>query len=183
MELNEKIHNYRFEENEYECLNVELFTNSNGFLLDVKEWTIKNDWSLSTLDNDFKENFLASLEKFQPYLVIAENSNTGNLITISQTTSEIYELEHEITERVEKYFVNSSLDSWFSCLKCFKKYWLLIIETENEEKLKCIFNELKDKLMNLDERVQINEDNYNRQFWNSLYHDNLNFFIERLREK
>lgn len=37
--------------------------------------------------------------------------------------------------------------------------------------------------MKLDERVQINEDNYNRQFWNSLYHDNLNFFIERLREK
>ena len=31
MELNEKIHNYRLDENEYECLNVELFTNSNGF--------------------------------------------------------------------------------------------------------------------------------------------------------
>lgn len=96
----EFIHNYSFEENEFECLNLELVSNSNGFLLNVKEWTLKNDWSLSILNNDFKVKFLVSLNKFQPYLVIAENSNTGNLITISQPDGEIFELEHEVTERV-----------------------------------------------------------------------------------
>lgn len=182
-ETKEFIHNYSFEENEFDCLNLELVSNSNGFLLNVKEWTLKNDWSLSVLSNDFKEKFLVSLNKFQPYLVIAENSNTGNLITISQPEGEIFELEHEVIERVEKYFVNSSIESMISCIKCFKEYWHLIIEVHQEEKLISIFNELKEKLIALDEKVLINEDDYNRQFWNTLFHGNLTFFTSRLKEK
>lgn len=179
-ETKEFIHNYSFEENEFECLNLELVSYSNGFLLDVKEWTLKNDWSLSILNNDFKEKFLDSLNKFQPYLVIAESSNTGNLITISQPDGEIFELEHEVTERVEKYFVNSSIEKMISCIKCFKEYWHLIIEAQQEEKLISIFNELKEKLIALDEKVLINEDDYNRQFWNTLFHGKLTFFTSRL---
>lgn len=73
------------------------------------EWTKQNDLSLSILDKEYTENFLARLEKFKLYLVIGGNMDSGNLITIYQPTGEIYELENEITERVEKYFINSSI--------------------------------------------------------------------------
>ncbi|MED4531224.1 SUKH-4 family immunity protein [Metabacillus fastidiosus] len=172
----------KFKENEFDCLNVDFFSSSDGFLLNVAEWTIKNDFSLSTLGSEYKEQFLASLEKFKTYLVIGENANTGNLITIHQPTGEIYELEHEITETVEKYFVNSSIEEMYYCLGCFKKYWIQIIEEKQDNNLRGIFNELKDKLMEFDSRILINDDDYNRQFWNSLYFDKLNFFLEKLKE-
>ncbi len=73
------------------------------------EWTKQNDLSLSILDKEYTENFLARLEKFKLYLVIGGNMDSGNLITIYQPTGKIYELENEITERVEKYFINSSI--------------------------------------------------------------------------
>ncbi len=73
------------------------------------EWTKQNDLSLSILDKEYTEKFLARLEKFKLYLVIGGNMDSGNLITIYQPTGEIYELENEITERVEKYFINSSI--------------------------------------------------------------------------
>lgn len=70
-----------------------------------------------------------------------------------------------------------------SCIKCFNEYWHLIIEVHQEEKLISIFNELKEKLIALDEKVLINEDDYNRQFWNTLFHGKLTFFTSRLKEK
>ncbi|MGG3889896.1 SUKH-4 family immunity protein [Metabacillus fastidiosus] len=172
----------KFKENEFDCLNVDFFSYSDGFLLNVAEWTIENDFSLSILSSEYKEKFLASLEKFKLYLVIGENVNTGNLIAIYQLTGEIYELEHEITERVERYFVNSSIEEMYFCLECFKKYWIQIIEEKQDNNLRRIFNELKDKLMELDSRILINDDDYNRQFWNSLYLDKLNFFLEKIKE-
>ncbi|PGD48872.1 hypothetical protein COM36_32750, partial [Bacillus toyonensis] len=42
--------NHQIKGNEFECLNVEFYTYSNGFLLDVVEWTKQNDFSLSILD-------------------------------------------------------------------------------------------------------------------------------------
>ena len=39
--------NHQIKENEFECLYVEFDNYSNGFLLDVVEWTKQNDFSLS----------------------------------------------------------------------------------------------------------------------------------------
>lgn len=39
--------NHQIKEIEFECLYVEFYTYSNGFLLDVVEWTKQNDFSLS----------------------------------------------------------------------------------------------------------------------------------------
>lgn len=36
--------NHQIKENEFECLNIEFYTYSNGFLLDVVEWTKQNDF-------------------------------------------------------------------------------------------------------------------------------------------
>ncbi|PET97252.1 hypothetical protein CN527_19915 [Bacillus cereus] len=173
--------NHQIKENEFECLNVEFYTYSNGFLLDVVEWTKQNDFSLSILDKEYTEAFLASLEKFKPYLVIGSNMDSGNLITIYQPTGEIYELEHEITERVERYFVNSSIEKMYSCFNYFKTYWVQLIEQEHYKDCDLIntFHELKNKLVELDNNILINDDNYNRQFWNSLYHGKLNFFLKK----
>ncbi|MCU4715867.1 SUKH-4 family immunity protein [Bacillus cereus] len=164
--------------NEFECLNVEFYTYSNGFLLDVVEWTKQNDFSLSILDKDYTEAFLASLEKFKPYLVIGSNMDSGNLIAIYQPTGEIYELEHEITERVERYFVNSSIEKMHSCFNFFKKYWVQLIGQGHYKDCDLIktFHDLKNKLVELDNNILINDDNYNRHFWNCLYHSKLNFF-------
>ncbi|MCU7393022.1 hypothetical protein [Bacillus sp. ST24] len=177
--------NHQIKENEFECLNVEFYTYSNGFLLDVVEWTKQNDFSLSILDKEYTELFLASLEKFKPYFVIGSNMDSGNLITICQPTGEIYELEHEITERVERYFVNSSIEKMHSCFNCFKKYWVQLIEQEHyiSHDLINTFYELKNKLVELDTNILINDDDYNRQFWNCLYHGNLNFLLEKSGEK
>ncbi|PFR74371.1 hypothetical protein CN936_21020 [Bacillus cereus] len=166
---------------EFECLNVEFYTYSNGFLLDVVEWTKQNDFSLSILDKEYTEAFLASLEKFKPYLVIGSNIDSGNLITIYQPTGEIYELEHEITERVERYFVNSSIEKMHSCFNCFKKYWVQLIGQGhyNDYDLIKTFHDLKNKLVELDNNILINDDNYNRHFWNCLYHNKLNFFLKK----
>lgn len=167
--------------NEFECLNVEFYTYSNGFLLDVVEWTKQNDFSLSILDKEYTEAFLASLEKFKPYLVIGSNMDSGNLITIYQPTGEIYELEHEITERVERYFVNSSIEKMHSCFNCFKKYWVQLIGQGHYKDCDLIktFHDLKNKLVELDNNILINDDNYNRHFWNCLYHNKLNFFLKK----
>lgn len=85
-------------------------------------------------------------------------------------------------EKVERYFVNSSIEEMYYCLECFKKYWIQIIEERQENNLRRIFNELKDKLMEFDSKILINDDDYNRQFWNSLYFDKMNFFLEKLKE-
>ncbi|PFL14724.1 hypothetical protein COJ07_27870 [Bacillus cereus] len=173
--------NHQIKENEFECLNVEFYTYSNGFLLDVVEWTQQNDFSLSILDKEYTVKFLASLEKFKSYLVIGSNMDSGNLIAIYQPTGEIYELEHEITERVERYFVNSSIEKMYSCFNYFKTYWVQLIEQEYYKDCDLIntFHELKHKLVELDNNILINDDNYNRQFWNSLYHGKLNFFLKK----
>ncbi|MFK4294649.1 hypothetical protein ABH955_003888 [Bacillus sp. RC240] len=173
--------NHQIKENEFECLNVEFYTYSNGFLLNVVEWTQQNDFSLSILDKEYTEAFLASLEKFKPYLVIGSNMDSGNLITIYQPTGEIYELEHEITERVERYFVNSSIEKMYSCFNYFKKYWVQLIEQEHYKSHDLIndFYKLKNKLTEIDTNILINDDDYNRQFWNSLYHGKLNFFLKK----
>ncbi|HDR7635509.1 MULTISPECIES: SUKH-4 family immunity protein [Bacillus] len=177
--------NHQIEGNEFECLNVEFYTYSNGFLLDVVEWTKQNDFSLSILDKEYTEAFLASLEKFKPYLVIGSNMDSGNLIAIYQPTGEIYELEHEITERVERYFVNSSIEKMYSCFNYFKKYWVQLIEQGHYKdcNLTKTFYDLKNKLVELDNNILINDDNYNRHFWNCLYHGNLNFLLEKSDEK
>ncbi|MES9667718.1 SUKH-4 family immunity protein [Bacillus nitratireducens] len=177
--------NHQIKGNEFECLNVEFYTYSNGFLLDVVEWTKQNDFSLSILDKEYTKAFLASLEKFKPYLVIGSNMDSGNLITIYQPTGEIYELEHEITERVERYFVNSSIEKMYCCFNYFKKYWVQLIEQEhykNHDLIKT-FYELKNTLAEFDTNILINDDDYNRQFWNSLYQSNLNFLLEKSDEK
>lgn len=172
---------HKIKGNEFECLNVEFYTYSNGFLLDVVEWTKQNDFSLSILDKEYTEAFLASLEKFKPYLVIGSNIDSGNLITIYQPTGEIYELEHEITERVERYFVNSSIEKMYCCFNYFKKYLVQLIEQEHyiSHDLTNNFYELKNKLTEFDTNILINDDDYNRQFWNSLYHGKLNFFLKK----
>ncbi|MFU1888225.1 hypothetical protein [Bacillus wiedmannii] len=173
--------NHQIKGNEFECLNVEFYTYSNGFLLDVVEWTKQNDFSLSILDKEYTKAFLASLEKFKPYLVIGSNMDSGNLITIYQPTGEIYELEHEITERVERYFVNSSIEKMYCCFNYFKKYLVQLIEQEYYKDCDLIntFHDLKNKLVELDNDILINDDNYNRQSWNSLYHGKLNFFLKK----
>ncbi|MEW9137830.1 hypothetical protein ACQGSH_18560 [Bacillus wiedmannii] len=170
--------NHQIKGNEFECFNVEFYTYSNGFLLDVVEWTKQNDFSLSILDKEYTEAFLASLKKFKRYLVIGSNMDSGNLITIYQPTGEIYELEHEITERVERYFVNSSIEKMYCCFNYFKKYLVQLIEQEYYKDCDLIntFHDLKNKLVELDNNILINNDNYNRQSWNSLYHGKLNFF-------
>ncbi|MDI6678196.1 hypothetical protein QMA02_20425 [Bacillus wiedmannii] len=173
--------NHQIKGNEFECLNVEFYTYSNGFLLDVVEWTKQNDFSLSILDKEYTEAFLASLKKFKRYLVIGSNMDSGNLITIYQPTGEIYELEHEITERVERYFVNSSIEKMYCCFNYFKKYLVQLIEQEYYKDCDLIntFHDLKNKLVELDNNILINDDNYNRQSWNSLYHGKLNFFLKK----
>ena len=173
--------NHQIKGNEFEYLNVEFYTYSNGFLLDVVEWTKQNDFSLSILDKEYTEKFLASLEKFKPYLVIGSNIDSGNLLTIYQPTGEIYELEHEITERVERYFVNSSIEEMHSCFNCFKKYWVQLIGQGHYKDCDLIktFHDLKNKLVELDNNILINDDNYNRHFWNCLYHSKLNFFLKK----
>ncbi|MBE7123922.1 hypothetical protein [Bacillus cereus] len=177
--------NHQIKENEFECLNVDFYTYSNGFLLDVVEWTKQNDFSLSILDKEYTENFLASLEKFKSYLVIGSNMDSGNLITIYQPTGEIYELEHEITERVERNFVNSSIEKMYCYFNCFKNYWVQLIEQEQYKDRDLIntFHELKNKLVEFDNNILINDDDYNRQFWNSLYLSQLNFLLEKSNEK
>ncbi|MEK4697661.1 hypothetical protein MKX31_27330 [Bacillus sp. FSL M8-0063] len=173
--------NHQIKGNEFECFNVEFYTYSNGFLLDVVEWTKQNDFSLSILDKEYTEAFLASLKKFKRYLVIGSNMDSGNLITIYQPTGEIYELEHEITERVERYFVNSSIEKMYCCFNYFKKYLVQLIEQEYYKYCDLIntFHDLKNKLVELDNNILINNDNYNRQSWNSLYHGKLNFFLKK----
>ncbi|MCU5601013.1 hypothetical protein [Bacillus wiedmannii] len=173
--------NHQIKGNEFECFNVEFYTYSNGFLLDVVEWTKQNDFSLSILDKEYTEAFLASLKKFKRYLVIGSNMDSGNLITIYQPTGEIYELEHEITERVERYFVNSSIEKMYCCFNYFKKYLVQLIEQEYYKDCDLIntFHDLKNKLVELDNNILINNDNYNRQSWNSLYHGKLNFFLKK----
>ena len=173
--------NHQIKENEFECLNVEFYTYSNGFLLDVVEWTKQNDFSLSILDKEYTEAFLASLEKFKRYLVIGSNMDSGNLLTIYQPTGEIYELEHEITEKVERYFVNSSIEKMYCCFNYFKKCWIQLLEQEHYKSHDLIntFYELKNKLVEFDTNILINNDDYNRQFWNCLYHGNLNFLLEK----
>jgi hypothetical protein len=179
--------NHQIKETEFECLNVDFHTYSNGFLLDVVEWTKQNDFSLSILDKRiYRSVFLASLEKFKPYLVIGSNMDSGNLITIYQPTGEIYELEHEITlERVERYFVNSSIEKMYCCFNYFKKYWVQLIEQGHSKDCDLIktFHDLKNKLVEFDTNILINDDDYNRQFWNCLYHGNLNFLLEKSDEK
>ncbi|PDY94459.1 hypothetical protein [Bacillus toyonensis] len=177
--------NHQIKETEFECLNVDFYTYSNGFFLDVVEWTKQNDFSLSILDKEFTEAFLASLEKFKPYLVIGSNMDSGNLITIYQPTGEIYELEHEITERVERYFVNSSIEKMYCCFNYFKKCWIQLLGKEHYKSHNLIntFYELMKKLVEFDTNILINDDDYNRQFWNCLYHGNLNFLLEKSDEK
>ncbi|PEM10802.1 hypothetical protein COI51_28655 [Bacillus toyonensis] len=176
--------NHQIKETEFKCLNVDFYTYSNGFLLDVVEWTKQNDFSLSILDKEFTEAFLASLEKFKPYLVIGSNMDSGNLITIYQPTGEIYELEHEITEKVERYFVNSSIEKMYCCFNYFKKCWIQLLGQEHYKSHNLIntFYELKKKLVEFDTNILINDDDYNRQFWNCLYHGNLNFLLEKSDE-
>ncbi|MCU5181173.1 hypothetical protein [Bacillus toyonensis] len=133
--------NHQIKENEFECLNIEFYTYSNGFFLDVVEWTKQNDFSLSILDKEF-------------------------------------------TERVERYFVNSSIEKMYCCFNYFKKCWIQLLEQEHyiSHDLMNTFYELKNKLVEFDTNILINDDDYNRQFWNCLYHGNLNFLFKKVKQ-
>lgn len=181
-ETKDFLQDHKFEENEFDYLNVDICSVEDGFLLNVVEWTIQNDFSLSVISSEMKEQFLASLEKFRPYLVIGQNLNSGNLIAMYTPTGEIYELEHEITDKVEAYFVNSSIEKMYACSQCYKRFWMEFIQEKNKTKFIQIFNELKEELRELDSRILMNDDEYNRQFWNTLYSSNFSFFLEKITE-
>lgn len=93
-------------------------------------------------------------------------------------------LDKEFTERVERYFVNSSIEKMYCCFNYFKKCWIQLLEQEHyiSHDLMNTFYELKNKLVEFDTNILINDDDYNRQFWNCLYHGNLNFLLEKSDE-
>lgn len=159
------------DENEFEYINIKFFNKESGFLCDVVEWTKINDFTLKDLDEKYVANFLGKLEKFRSYYVIAENLDSGNLMAIQESTGEIYELEHEVIEEVVAYFINSSSVQMHESMKYFKEMKnkvLEIKEQENIEEIELLLEKAKKDLSLIDDKVVINNDEYNRQFWNGV---------------
>lgn len=159
----------KIEEDEFENINIEFFSKERGYLRDVLEWTKINDSSLKLLDEKDVKEFLDELEKFRVYYVIADNYNSGNLIVIEESTGEIYELEHEVIEEVEKYFVNSSFAQMYDSMEYFKEMktkTLQLKKQENFEEIELMFEKAEKDFTTIDSKVVINDDEYNRQFWN-----------------
>ncbi len=73
----------------------------------------------------------------------------------------------------------------YCCFNYFKKCWIQLLEKEHHKGRDLIntFHELKNKLVEFDNNILINDDNYNRQFWNSLYQGHLNFLLEKSNGK
>ncbi|WP_253199427.1 ankyrin repeat domain-containing protein [Clostridium tagluense] len=104
--------------------------------------------------------------KFRDYYVVAQNCDTGNLIAIHKSTGEVYELEHEVTEVVVRYFVNSSFAQMYESMKCFKKIKSEIIKLKEQEKIEeieLLFEKAKKDFSLIDSKVVINDDEYNRK--------------------
>lgn len=159
----------KLEEDGFENINIEFFSKERGYLRDVLEWTKINDSSLKLLDEKDVKEFLDELEKFRVYYVIADNYNSGNLIVIEESTGEIYELEHEVIEEVEKYFVNSSFAQMYDSMEYFKEMktkTLQLKKQENFEEIELLFEKAEKDFTTIDSKVVINDDEYNRQFWN-----------------
>ncbi|MBU3104305.1 hypothetical protein [Clostridium gasigenes] len=163
--------NTKIKKNEFESLGIEFVNKEQGFLFDVVEWTKINDCTLKELNKEFVREFLGELEKFRDYYVVAQNCDTGNLISIHKSTGKIYELEHEVTEEVVRYFVNSSFAKMYESMKCFKKIKSKIIKLKEQEKIEeieLLFEKSKKDFSLIDSKVVINDDEYNRQFWNGV---------------
>lgn len=170
-ETKDFLYKTKIEENEFENINIEFFNKERGYLRDVLEWTKINDSSLKFLDEKFLKEFLDELEKFRSYYVIAENYNSGNLIVIEESTGEIYELEHEVIEEIEKYFMNSSFAQMHESMKYFKGMkakTLQLKKQENFEEIELMFEKAEKDFTTIDSKVVINDDEYNRQFWNGV---------------
>ncbi|MCX8169563.1 MAG: hypothetical protein N3D72_00565 [Candidatus Methanomethyliaceae archaeon] len=167
----------KIKKKQFESINIKFFDKAQGFLSDVVEWTKINDSTLEVLNEEFVSNFLRELEKFREYYVIAENYNSGNLITIHASTGEVYELEHEVTEEVERYFVNSSFAQMYESMKVFKEIKKEVIklkEKDDLDKLELLFEKAEKELVAIDRKIVINGDEYNNEFWNGM--------LSRLRE-
>ena len=161
----------KIEEDEFEDINIKFFNKECGFLCDVVEWTKINDSTLKDLDEKFAAEFLAELEKFRAYYVIADNLDSGNLIAVQESTGEIYELEHEVIEEVIKSFVNSSFAQMYESMKYFNEMKSKIIELreqENLEQIELLFEKAEKDLVSIDGKVVIYDDEYNCQFWNGM---------------
>lgn len=149
----------KIEEDEFEDINIKFFNKERGFLCDVVEWTKINDSTLKDLDEKFAAEFLAELEKFRAYYVIADNLDSGNLIAVQESTGEIYELEHEVIEEVIKSFVNSSFAQMYESIKYFKEMKSKIIELREQENLKeieLLFEKAEKDFVSIDDKVAIN---------------------------
>lgn len=168
-EAKDFLYKTKIKEGEFENINIEFYNKEHGYLRDVLEWTKINDSSLKNLDEKFLKDFLDELEKFRAYYVIADNYNSGNLIVIEESTGEIYELEHEVIEEVEKYFVNSSFAQMYKSMKYFKEMktkTLQLKKQENFEEIELMFEKAEKDFTTIDSKVVIDDDEYNRQFWN-----------------
>ncbi|WML33317.1 hypothetical protein [Clostridium sp. OS1-26] len=161
----------KIEVDEFEDINIKFFNKERGFLCDVVEWTKINDHTLNNFNKKFVSEFLGELEKFRAYYVIADNLDSGNLIAIQESTGEIYELEHEVIEEVVASFVNSSFVKMYESMKYFKEMKSKIIEfreQENIEEIEMLLEKAKKDLVLIDNKVVINDDEYNCQFWNGM---------------
>lgn len=161
----------KIKEDDFEDLNIKFFNKEHGFLYDVVEWTKINDHTLNNLNEKFVAEFLGELEKFRAYYVIADNLGSGNLIAIQESTGEVYELEHEVIEEVAASFVNSSFAQMYESMKYFKEVKSKIIEFREQENIKeieMLLEKAKKDLVSIDNKVVINDDEYNCQFWNGM---------------
>lgn len=168
-EIKEFLLKTKIEEEEFEDINIKFFNKKSGFLCDVVEWTKINDDTLKDLDEKFVAEFLGELEKFRNYYVIAENLDSGNLIAVQQVTGEVYELEHEVIEEVVAYFINSSLPKTYKSMNYFKKMRNEALRLKKElsvEEIESIFEAAAKEFGLIDSKVLVDENEYNRQFWN-----------------
>lgn len=161
----------KIEEDEFEYINIKFFSEENGFLCDVVEWTKINDLTLKDLNEDYVEEFLGELEKFRDYHVIAENLDSGNLIAMQEGTGEIYELEHEVIEEIVTYFVNSSFPKAYESMNYFKEIKDKVLrfrKQESVEKIQEMFERDMQKFILIDSKVVIDGNENNKQFWNGV---------------
>jgi hypothetical protein len=168
-ETKDFLYKTKIEEDEFEDINIGFFNKERGYLRDVLEWTKINDSSLKDLDKKFAKEFLDQLEKFRSFYVIADNYDSGNLIVIEESTGEICELEHEVIEQVEKYFINSSFAQMYESMKYFKEMknkTLELKEQENFLEIELLFEKAEKDFTTIDSKVVIDDDEDNGQFWN-----------------
>jgi len=161
----------KIEEDEFEYINIKFFSEGNGFLCDVVEWTKINDLTLKDLNEDYVEEFLGELEKFRDYHVSAENLDSGNLIAMQEGTGEIYELEHEVIEEIVTYLVNSSFPKAYESMNYFKEIKDKVLrfrKQESVEKIQEMFERDMQKFILIDSKVVIDGNENNKQFWNGV---------------